>query len=135
MSKRFSEADLLDLAAHITGVDLEAAGEEYESQIEDKLCEKYSISFIEFCELFNDVTPLLSLAVTPLTGTPYIGYADLENDVWLAKVDLGKSELIGAMVQFMTHLEYPEPFTKSTREIRVDGKPIYRITLEKIDPS
>jgi hypothetical protein len=72
-----------ELAAKICGL-----GDDYESdQVEQALFDKYEISFEKFNELIEDLVPLCEVGVSPLTDQKYRGFADVEQQCWIVKVD------------------------------------------------
>ena len=66
----------------------------------------------------------LKMGVSPITNTVFAGHLNKKGDMWLQKKDVTE--------QFLSCcLQYFEPGTEST--ISADGKPVVKITLEKIE--
>lgn len=81
MNVHWTEAE--QLAAKICGLDEDCDSD----QVEQALYDKYEISFEKFNELIEDLAPLCEVGVSPLTDQKYRGFADVEQQCWIVKVD------------------------------------------------
>jgi hypothetical protein len=55
--------------------------------LDEKLNEKYGISFDNFSKLLHDLLPLCDTGKSPFTNKNVCGFSDKEKRIWLAKVD------------------------------------------------
>lgn len=83
-----SQVEVLDLAKHILGItddelDDELDDEEY---VEYKLQSKWLVSLDDFHEIISRLIPLIDYGESPLTGTIYKGFADVEEKRWLCRM-------------------------------------------------
>lgn len=73
-----------ELAAKILGF-----GEDYdEEEVEQKLFDVYEISMDSFHRLISDLVPLCEVGESPITKQRFRGFADIENQCWIVRVDV-----------------------------------------------
>ena len=78
-----SDYDAEELAANILGF-----GEEYEpDEVEQKLFDEYEISMDCFHKLICKLAPMCEVGQSPLSGKKSLGFADIENACFIARVD------------------------------------------------
>lgn len=78
-----SNYDSEELAAKVLGF-----GEEYDpDEVEQKLFDVYEISMDSFHKLISDLAPMCEVGQSPLTNERSRGFADVENQCWIARVD------------------------------------------------
>lgn len=66
----------------------------------------------------------LKLGVSPLTNTVFAGHLNKKGDMWLQKKDVTE-QFLGCCLQYFEH--------GTENVISADGKPVAKITLEKIE--
>lgn len=115
-----------DLLLYLTGVDETA--EDYEDQIDNKLSEEFSIDKEIFSNIMDKLLPKLTIAVSPLTGEPFVGFS--EGDMWLWKKDV-KQHFLNSMILWMGEGKLLSEDQKGyIREILVEGEPDPKFVLE-----
>lgn len=78
-----SSFDAEELAAKLLGF-----GEEYEvDAVEQKLFDKYELSFDNFHKLICDLAPMCAVGQTAFGGKMSRGFADIESQCFIARVD------------------------------------------------
>lgn len=126
--QQFDSFDIEMLAAHLCKV--EEDQEDFENQIEGELIEKYGISLEQFTNLINDLSPLLDMAISPLTEVAYIGFGT--GKFWLAKTP--HPGFINAVLQWMSADDVLKGKSKGyERIITNSGKPEFQLTLKKAE--
>lgn len=102
---------------------------DYET-IDNALHEKWGIDDESLQEILNRVFDILDFSISPLTQTAYVGIA--EDQTWLAKKEVNQ-QFIAALINWCTEgEEIPEGTKGFERTITSNGKPKYKITIEKI---
>lgn len=92
--QRIPEIYIEELAAYLTNIDLaDIEDDNYDTQLAEALREKYEIPFEHFCELIEDLVPLVSVGQSSLTGKMYAGFADKPKKLWLVKTELPEEEM------------------------------------------
>lgn len=127
-SKRFNSLDIEELAAHLCGF---STDDDYETdQVEEKMIEKYNIDLSYFTDLMNDISPLLDMAVSPLTEEPFIGFGD--GNMWIAKIPYPK--FINQVLIWLSAEKVREAKSGGfERLITSGGKPEFKIVLMMAD--
>lgn len=128
--QQFDSFDIELLAEHLCEL---GEMEDIETEdIDEKLSEKYGISLEQFTDLINDLTPLLDMAISPLTEEPYIGFGT--GSFWLAKKP--HPGFINAVLQWMSAEDVLKGKSKGyERIITSGGKPEFQLTLRKAPTS
>lgn len=79
--------DIEELACKITGLDYDEIDADTH-KIEEKLYEDVGIGLEEFRDIVNRLLPLISAEKSPITNKMYKGFADVENNAWLTKIEI-----------------------------------------------
>lgn len=120
--------DIEELAAHLCGF---AEEDDYDqADLDEKLMDKYALDLDHFTYLLKDLSPLLEMAVSPLTEEPFIGFGT--SGVWLAK-----KPFKGFINQVLVWMD-AENIQKGKsngfeRGITKEGKPEFKLILIKHD--
>lgn len=128
MGKELNFLDIEELAAHLCGFDI---NDEYEkSDIDEKLMEKYSLDLSYFCDLLKDLSPLLDMAVSPITEEFYIGFGD--GNMWIAKKPY--KNFISTVLNWMEAKNIQDGKSRALeRVVTKSGKPEFKLLLMKAD--
>jgi len=79
--------EIEELACKITGLDYDEIDAD-ERQIEEALIDQFGCDFNQFCLMISRLIPLIDIADSGLTGKRYKGFADIENGIWLTKIEI-----------------------------------------------
>lgn len=128
LSKRFNSLDIEELAAHLCGF---STDDEYETdQVEEKMMEKYNIDLSYFTDLMNDLSPLLDMAVSPLTEQAHIGFGT--GSMWITKLPFDK--FINQVLIWLGAENLRKDKNRGyERTVTKGGKPEFKIVLMKAD--
>jgi hypothetical protein len=128
MADKFHDMDIDELAAHLVGLEI---NDDYDmDDIHHKIHDTYGIDMDMFAALINDLTPLLDMAVSPLTEEPLIGFGN--GSMWLAKKPF--KGFINAVIQWMNGDNVKSGKSNGfERTITKGGKPEFKLYLVKAD--
>lgn len=125
---QFNSLDIEELAAYLVGYEESDACDL--ANIEEKLIEKFGIDLRNFHLLIQKLAPLLDMAISPLTETPFIGFGD--GECWIAK-----KPFPGFINQVLIWLSADQIKAGKARVceriIKAEGKPEFKILLMKAD--
>lgn len=121
--------DAEELAAAMCGL------EDYEDtdDVEKALYQKFEIDLDNFTELVRFIFAGMSIGVSPLTESIFIGVSDDKKQMWLAKKEYS-SEFIAHVLQWLGAQDIDEPGAGMLREITNEGEIEYEITVRKPGP-
>lgn len=116
-----------ELAAHICNCDSEDS-----EAIEEALYDKYGIDLYVFHRIASDISQTLSLGISPLTDTPFIGFSKVEGNhsCWIIKKDVS-AEYIASVIQWIGGDKIKGKDKGFERIITSGGKPEYSIVIKK----
>lgn len=106
---------------------LELNGDEEDDVVEDTLADRYNISIDDFQEIVQKLYNSMGLAYSDLSENIYIGFAD--SNLWMIKKEY-TSNFINVLIDWMGR-----PTSKASKYERIitkEGKPDYRVVLEKL---
>lgn len=84
---KVSPIDLEELAATITGINYDHP-EYRSSEVEEILNDRFKIDIETLTDIVARLLPLIHVAKSPLTGTVYKGFADINNGTWILKTQI-----------------------------------------------
>lgn len=106
---------------------LEMNGDEEDDEVENELVDKYNISIVDFQEIVQKLYDCIDIVYSDLTENIYLGFAD--SALWMVKKEY-TYRFINVLIEWMGSPTLKEP--KYERIITKEGKPDYRVVLEKL---
>lgn len=106
---------------------LELNGDEDDDVVEESLADRYNISIDDFQEIAQKLYDCISLSYSDLSEKIYVGFAD--TNFWMVKKEY-TSNFINVLIDWMGRPTSKAP--KYERIITKEGKPDYRVVLEKL---
>lgn len=119
-NEKLDWGEALDIADFITKTKNEEG--DYAAS-EFALQDKWSIDADTFHEIAGELFQMMRFGVSPLTGTPYIGFAN--GDMFFAKKEISESYFLGAIIEWAT----------SVQEIPGGGSTLIKVTNSKTGES
>lgn len=124
------ELDAQELATSILGAEQgpDEDEDDFTQRLEDELWNDYGVDLENYRKIVNDLMHKLTVAISPLTETPYIGFSD--PGMWLVKKEC--DAWIPQVLQWLGGSDKTTKGEKWEREITLKDKVEYVITLEKV---
>lgn len=79
--------DIEELACKITGLDYDEIDAD-SATIQDEIYERFGCDLDQFTEIIAHLLPLIDVGESPLTKKRYKGFSDIENGVWITKMEI-----------------------------------------------
>jgi hypothetical protein len=96
--------------------------------IETAFYNKFSVELDAFECILQEIWPMLTIGISPITETAYVGFAD--DTVWLAKKDVSGA-FINSVVEWLGGNDIKESGKGMRRDVTKDGKVEFEITIVK----
>lgn len=131
MAQKIFTVDVDD-ANELAGILCGITDDDDAERIEAALYEKYEISFDKFHELLTAMFEKLSLGISPLTDTAFIGFSLQEGNAgrWIIKKE-ANAEFISGVLQWLGADEITEETKGMQREITSGDIVEFVITIKK----
>lgn len=84
--KKIHPFEIEVLACKITNLDYDEIDAD-NAIIDEALMDKFGCCFDQFCDIINRLAPLIAVSKSELTEKTYKGFADIENGIWLSKIE------------------------------------------------
>lgn len=99
-------------------------------EIEELFYKKYEVDLDKFKELVNDLWPLLSIGISPITENAFAGFSDKKNGLWVIKKDI-QADFVHSVIHWLGGHEIKQVGKGMERSIEKNGKPEFTITIIK----
>lgn len=121
--------EALELAASLCEMEVEDV-DDSQSEIEQKLYDKFEISLDKFEDLVELLLQRANIAISPLTNSAYLGISNKDNNMWLVKKDI-TPHFIGTVIQWATEGEELKKGGGFEKTITNAGKAEYIVSIRK----
>lgn len=123
MAEKIDYYEVQELAAVMCDMVLT---DENEREVEEALCEKFQVDFEMLHAIMEKVTPLIDLAVSPISSTPMIGIGD--GCLWIWKREHQK--FVNTVLEWMDSPSITRgEKSNNMRMIHHNGKPEFQLIL------
>lgn len=106
--------------------------EDDRGMIEDALYAKFDISLEQFEKVIDGLWPLLEFGLSSLTNTPFVGFANKEDQAWIIKKEVTK-QFVASVIQWCggDEIKGNKGMVREVNRITPDGTTAYEITITK----